>query len=52
MLLLCKFASHSVLPLAPLCRSQVYPVGAVVGLAGGLFTYMLTRTILADPDTK
>eukprot|EP00775_Hariotina_reticulata_P013014 gene13014-13143_t len=31
---------------------EVYPVAAVVGAAGGLFTFMLTRTILADPDTK
>jgi Na+-translocating ferredoxin:NAD+ oxidoreductase RNF subunit RnfB len=31
---------------------QVYPVAAVVGAASGLFTYMIARTIVFDPDTK
>jgi len=31
---------------------EVYPVAAPVALAAGLFTYMVTRTIVSDPDTK
>jgi hypothetical protein len=31
---------------------EVYPVAAVVGAASGLFTYMIARTIVFDPDTK
>jgi hypothetical protein len=31
---------------------QVYPVAAPVALAGALFSYMVTRTMTADPDTK
>jgi hypothetical protein len=31
---------------------EVYPVAAPVALAAGLFTYMLTRTIVSDPDTR
>lgn len=31
---------------------EVYPVAAPVAAVAGLFTYMLTRTITADPDTR
>jgi len=31
---------------------EVYPVAAPVVLAAGLFTYMVTRTIVSDPDTR
>lgn len=31
---------------------EVYPVAAPVALAGALFSYMLTRTIVSDPDTR
>jgi hypothetical protein len=31
---------------------EVYPVAAPVALAAGLFTYMLTRVIVSDPDTR
>jgi hypothetical protein len=31
---------------------EVYPVIAPVVLAGGLFSYMMTRTFVSDPDTK
>jgi len=31
---------------------EVYPVAAPVALAAGLFTYMVTRVIVSDPDTK
>lgn len=38
--------------LAKFFPVEAYPVAAPVLVAAGLFSYMLTRTFVSDPDTK
>jgi hypothetical protein len=45
-------AAKQVSTLAKFFPVEVYPVAAPVALAGALFSYMVTRTMTADPDTK
>lgn len=38
--------------LAKFFPVEVYPVAAPVALVGALFSYMFTRTLVSDPDTR